>query len=124
MQRLTHARTLIGTATCLVFLGLSLATAAVRIEQMTGTIAAIDPDAKTVVVEVPFGKDKFTVGGPLSSTAIVTNGKRPSQLQALQVGAHATVSWRPTATGQEITRLDVRWRPTVTGQEITRLDVR
>ena len=108
MQRLTRSRILTGTVTCLVLLGLSLATAAVRMERMTGKIAAIDAAAQTVVVKVPLGKGTFTIGGPLSPQAVVTKGKHRAQLQDLQVGAQVTVTWQSTVTGHEITHLDAR----------------
>ena len=49
--------------------------AAGRMERMTGTIAAMEPDAPTVVVAVPQGKETLTVGCRLSPQAIGPNGK-------------------------------------------------
>jgi hypothetical protein len=56
--------------------------------QMQGKITAIDTATNTVVVEVLQGKKPFTVGGPLSPTAVVTKGGQTISLSALQVGDH------------------------------------
>lgn len=96
------------TVACVVLLSMTLATAAVRMEQGSGTTAAIEPAAQTVVIEIPQGKEKFTVGGPLSPKAIVKKGGKTAQLEAFHVGDHVRVTWRHTATGQEIAHLEAR----------------
>ena len=58
-----------------MLLTLSRAMAAGRMEWMTGTITAMEPDAPTVVVAVSQGKETLTVGGRRSSQAIGPKGK-------------------------------------------------
>lgn len=82
------------------------ATPAVKRYKMTGTIAAIEADVQTVVVEVPQGKDKLTVGGPLSGKAVLRRGGKSVQLSAFRVGEKATVTWQATAEGHVIERLE------------------
>jgi hypothetical protein len=108
MQRRTLYGALVVTVTCFMLLGLSLAIVEARMEQMTGTITAIEPASQTVVVETPMGTDKFTVGGPLSPQAIIKKGGKARQLQDLQVGERVAVAWKRTANGEEIERLDAR----------------
>lgn len=108
MQRLTRYGALVGTVTCLALLVLCVAIADARTEQMTGTIAAIEPASHTVVVEIPMGTDTFTVGGPLGPQAIIKKGGKTMQLQDLQVGERVAVAWKRTANGHEIERLEVR----------------
>lgn len=49
-------------------------------QQMRGTITAIDTAANTVVVEVPQGKERLTVGGPLSPRAVVKKRGQDSRV--------------------------------------------
>jgi hypothetical protein len=75
-------------------------------QQMRGTITAIDTAANTVVVEVPQGKERFTVGGPLSPKAVVKKGSKTVALSALHVGDHVRGHWEQTAAGPQIARLE------------------
>ena len=58
-----------------MLLTLSLTMATGEMERMTGTINAMEPDAQTVAVAVPHGRETLTVGGRLSSQATVPKGK-------------------------------------------------
>jgi len=73
-----------------------------RIYQMVGDITAIDLEYKTVVVEVPLAGKTFTVGGPLSSEAVLERGGQSATLADFQVGDRVTVKWEATGQGHVI----------------------
>jgi hypothetical protein len=74
--------------------------------RMTGTITAIEPAYHTVVIEVPQGRDMFIVDGPFSTAAVLKKGDKTVQLQAFKVGEKVHVTWRSTAEGRAIERLE------------------
>jgi hypothetical protein len=76
--------------------------------QKKGQITAIEPAYNTVVVEVPTDGAMFTVGGPLSSGAILKKGGQVVRLTDFLVGEHASVRWRVTEKGHIIQMLEVR----------------
>jgi len=69
---------------------------------MGGEITAIDLDYKTVVIEVPIGERMFTVGGPLSSEAVLKRGGLLVDLVNFQVGDRVTVEWKVSEQGHLI----------------------
>jgi len=104
----TRYSAMLFSAAGVMLLSMALATAAARMGQGSGVIAAIEPASQTVVIEVPLGKEKLTVGGPLSPKASVKKGGKTVRLDNLRVGDHVRISWRQTANGQEITQLETR----------------
>jgi len=65
--------------------------------QMKGEVAAIDLEYNTVVVEVPVkGGQMLTVGGPLSSEALLQKGGKKVGLADFKVGEQVWVKWRLT----------------------------
>lgn len=74
MPRQTLSNVMVVTVACVMLLSVALPWPAPRMGQGSGTVAAIEPAARTVVVEVPQGKEKCTVGGPLSAKTIVKKG--------------------------------------------------
>ena len=102
MKRLNHVRFL-GLA---IIFSLSIygaqSLAGERIYQMVGDITALDLEYKTVVVEVPLAGKTFTVGGPLSSEAVLERGGQSATLADFQVGDRVTVKWEATAQGHVI----------------------
>ncbi|MCK4391182.1 MAG: hypothetical protein KAV83_13200 [Desulfobacterales bacterium] len=79
-----------------------------KIYQMKGEITAIEPAYNTVVIEVPMGEKMFTVGGPLSSEAILKKGEQYVGLTDFVVGDQVTVKWKATDTGHIIIFLKAR----------------
>lgn len=73
-----------------------------RIYLMTGDITAIDLKYNTVVIEVPLAGKTFTVGGPLSSEAVLERGGQSATLADFQVGDRVTVKWEATGQGHVI----------------------
>jgi hypothetical protein len=79
-----------------------------RIYQMVGDITAIDLGYNTVVVEVPLAGKTFTVGGPLSSEAVLTRGGKSAALADFRVGDRITVKWEATGKGHVILLLKAK----------------
>ena len=69
---------------------------------MKGYILAIEKVSNTVVVEIPLEDDLLTVGGPLSSKAVLKKEKKAAKLDDFKKGEHVTVRWRATDTGHMI----------------------
>ena len=73
-----------------------------RIYQMVGDITAIDLEYNTVVVEVPLAATSFTIGGPLSSEAVLERAGQSVALADFQEGDRVTVKWEATGEGHVI----------------------
>ena len=82
--------------------------AAEKIYQMVGDITAIDLVHDTVVVEVPLVGKTFTVGGPLSSEAVLKRGGQSVNLVDFQIGDRVTVKWKLTKEGHLILLLKAK----------------
>jgi len=76
--------------------------------KMTGDITAIDLTHNTVVIEVPLAGKMFTVGGPLSSKAILKKGGQSVGLADFQVGDRVIVIWEATEQGHLILSLKAK----------------
>jgi hypothetical protein len=73
-----------------------------RIYQMVGDITAIDLKYNTVVVEVPLAGKTFTIGGPLSSEAVLERAGQSVALADFEQGDRVTVKWEATGEGHLI----------------------
>ncbi len=76
--------------------------------RMTGDITAIDLTHNTVVIEVPLAGKTFTVGGALSSEAILKRGGQSVGLADFQVGDRVIVIWEATEQGHLILSLKAK----------------
>jgi len=76
--------------------------------KMTGDITAIDLTHNTVVIEVPLAGKMFTVGGPLSSKAILKKGGQSVGLADFRVGDRVIVIWESIEQGHLILSLKAR----------------
>ena len=70
-----------------------------KIYEMGGEITAIDLEHNTVVVEVPLGERLYTVGGPLSSKAVLKKDGKLAVLADFRRGDRVVVKWKVTAQG-------------------------
>ena len=87
---------------------ISHATASEKIYLMSGTIKAIDQAHNTVVIECPLGGKMFTVGGPLSSGAVLKKGSTSASLSDFSEGERVDVKWRSTDKGHVIEMMKSR----------------
>lgn len=108
MMKLDFNRLVILTLLSAIFLFVFQAMAGEKVYLMTGKIAAINQDYNTVVIEVPLEKGLFTVGGPLSSSAVLKKGGKSASLSDFAVGEQVEVRWRSTEKGHVIEMIDPR----------------
>jgi len=92
----------------LVTAGLVSSAAAQKMYKMSGKITDVSPQHNTVVVEVPMGKEMFTVAGPLASDAKLIKKGREAQLSDFQTGERATVTFHSNRKGHVIDSMMVR----------------
>lgn len=87
---------------------LSPAAAEVKRYKMSGEITGVNTQHNTVVVEVPMGKENFTVAGPLASDAKIMKNGRSAELSDFQTGDKATVIFHSDMEGHVIDSLTSR----------------
>lgn len=74
---------------------------------LVGKIVAVSPESRTVVVDVPLGKDVLRVGAEVTNrTKIVERGKKAS-LATLREGERVRINFRRIATGDEALSVDI-----------------
>jgi len=79
-----------------------------RVRQMTGKVSAVTLSSKTIVVEIPLGKDSLTVGGEITDeTEISVNGKTAT-LNDIKVGDRVTVRWIKEEHGHRLLSIVVK----------------
>ena len=106
MLKLSFTRLVILTLLFAMFLFVFQAMAGEKVYLMTGKITVINQDHNIVVIEVPLEKGLFTVGGPLSSSAILKKGGKSARLSDFKVGEQVQVRWKSTEKGHVIEMID------------------
>jgi len=84
------------------------AAAADKTYKMSGEVTGVNTQHNTVVVEVPMGKETFTVAGPLASDAKIMKNGRSAELSDFQTGDKATVTFHSGMQGHVIDALTSR----------------
>lgn len=85
--------------------GLTSSPATAERFKMSGEITYVNMQHNTVVIEVPMGKEMFTVAGPLAGDAKVMKNGRNAELSDFQVGEKATVTFHSNPQGHVIDSL-------------------
>lgn len=93
---------------CGLYLFLSPAMGAGKTYVMSGKVTAVDTANNTIVIDVPLGKETFTVAGPLSPKAVLRKGGKPAHLSEFMVGESVKVKWQATDEGHLILALDAK----------------
>ncbi|MFI5342535.1 MAG: hypothetical protein ACHQ7N_22220 [Candidatus Methylomirabilales bacterium] len=74
---------------------------------LVGRIVAVVPESRTLVVDVPLGKEVLRIGaGVTEKTKITAEGKAIS-LESLKPGARVRLNFRRVATGDEAISVEV-----------------
>ncbi len=74
---------------------------------LVGKVVAVTPKSRTIVVDVPEGKDTLRIGAEITDqTKILVGGKKVS-LDALTEGERVRIAYHRTSTGDVATSLDV-----------------
>lgn len=65
----------------------------------TGNVAAVTPESRTIVVEIPRGTDSLTVGAEVLPDAILKADDQTIDLTEIKVGDQVRIEWSRTEQG-------------------------
>ncbi len=74
---------------------------------LVGTVVAVVPESRTVVVDVPRGKAVLRVGAAVTEKTKIMAQGAPVSLEGLKEGARVRIQFRRVATGDEATRVEI-----------------
>ena len=74
---------------------------------LVGTVIALVPDSRTIMVDVPLAQDALRLGGTMPETARITLDGAPAELDALTPGTRVRIEFRRTLTGNEATAVEL-----------------
>jgi hypothetical protein len=74
---------------------------------LVGNIVAVVPESRTLVVDIPLGKEVLRVGAALTEKTKITAAGKAGSLESLQPGARVRLHFRRVATGDEAISVDV-----------------
>jgi RNA polymerase-binding transcription factor DksA len=74
---------------------------------MVGTVMAVVPNSRTIVVDVPLEKGMLRLGAIVPETARITADGKPVTLNSLAKGSQVRIEFRETPTGDEATAIEV-----------------
>jgi len=72
-----------------------------------GTIIAVVPASRTLVVDVPLGKEVLRVGADVTPKTKITAAGAPVSLDSLQPGARVRINFRRVTDGDEAISVEV-----------------
>lgn len=79
-----------------------------RVRQMTGKVSAVTLSSKTIVVEIPLGKDSLTVGGEITDETEISIDGKTATLNDIKVGDRVTVRWIKEEHGHRLLSIVVK----------------
>jgi len=88
-----------------------------------GEITGIDLDQRTFVIEVLLNEDLYTVGGVVSTDAVLKKGGLKTGLESFRIGDTVRVGWRKDKSGHKIQYLEAVNEPPSRRQEQILWDV-
>lgn len=74
---------------------------------LVGTVIAIVPDSRTIVVDVPLEKGVLRLGAAVPQTAQITAEGKPVALDDVTAGSRVRIEFHRTPTGDEATAIEV-----------------
>ncbi len=78
-----------------------------------GTVVAVAPESRTVVVEVPTEKGSLTVGGPVTWDAALCTPTCGAQVSSLEPGQRVAARWRSASAGPRFVSFVTLAGPTI-----------
>jgi hypothetical protein len=85
--------------------------AAERPAGLVGTVVAVAPASRTVVVDVPLGNDVLRIGAQVTGKTKITARGAAASFDSLKEGARVRIDFRRVATGDEVIALEVLRSP-------------
>ncbi len=74
---------------------------------LVGTVVAVVPGSRTLVVDVPRGKDVLRIGAAVTERTKIRAGAAPASFDSLKEGDRVRIQFRRVATGDEATMVEV-----------------
>ncbi len=74
---------------------------------LVGTVVAVVPASRTLVVDVPLGTDVLRVGAAVTETTTIVADGAAASFDSLKEGARVRLQFRRVATGDEATMVEV-----------------
>lgn len=74
---------------------------------LVGTIVAVVAESRTLVVDVPLGKDVLRIGAEVTKTTRVEAAGAAASFESLKPGARVRIQFRRVATGDEATLVEI-----------------
>jgi hypothetical protein len=74
---------------------------------LVGHIVAVVPESRTLVVDVPLGKDVLRIGAEVTGKTKITAEGKAVSLESLKLGARVRINYRRAATGDEAISVEV-----------------
>jgi hypothetical protein len=72
-----------------------------------GTIVAVVPESRTLVVDVPLGTEVLRIGTEVTERTKITAGGAPTSLESLTQGAEVRLQYYRVESGDEATSVEV-----------------
>ncbi|MBI3989658.1 MAG: hypothetical protein HY347_08570 [candidate division NC10 bacterium] len=79
-----------------------------RVQQMTGKVSALTLSSKTIVMEIPLGRDSLTVGGEVTDETEISVDGKTATLNDIKVGDRVTVRWIKEEHGHRLLSIVVK----------------
>ncbi len=74
---------------------------------LVGTIVSVEPNTRTLVMDVPRGKGVFTVGAWATDQTRITAGGKKVSFESLKQGARVRITFHRVPTGDVLTSVTV-----------------
>ena len=78
---------------------------------LVGRVVAVVPESRTLVVDVPLGKEVLRIGAEVTNRTRIRQGSKKSSLAELKEGERVRINFRRAATGDEALSVDVLRAP-------------
>jgi hypothetical protein len=79
--------------------------------RFVGTVIAVVPASRTLVVDVPLGTEVLRIGAEVTKETKITAAGAAASFDSLKVGARVRINFRKVATGDEALSVDVLRSP-------------
>ena len=74
---------------------------------LVGTVVAVTPASRTVVVDAPLGKQGLRIGAEVTDRTRIREGSKKASLADLKEGERVRITFHRITTGDEATSLDI-----------------
>lgn len=78
---------------------------------LVGTIVAVVPESRTLVVDVPLGKDVLRIGAEVTKKTRIEAGGAAASFDSLKPGARVRIHFRRIKTGDEAISVEILGGP-------------